>query len=106
MWSSLGERPCSLYGVLWVRAEEVIRQDLDCQTLPSSPAGDPGFTESCPCRSRAVFMRTQCLSVTIPSPYFEFVCLFKPVFVPVSQDSCRLRGRGRGDGASGDSGVL
>ena len=85
---------------------EVIRQDLGRQTLPSSPAGDPGFTESCPCRSRALFMRPQCLSVTIPSPYFEFVCLFKPVFVPVSQDSCRLRGRGRGDGASGNSGVL
>ena len=38
----------SLYGVLWVRAEEkVIRQDLDRQTLPSSAAGDAGFTESC-----------------------------------------------------------
>lgn len=98
MWSSLGKRPCSLYGVLWVRAEEVIRQDLDCQTLPSSPAGDPGFTESCPGRSRALCMRPQCLS--------EFLCLFKPVFVPVSQDSCRLRGRGRGAGASGDSGVV
>lgn len=43
-------------------------------------------------------MRPQCLS--------EFLCLFKPVFVPVSQDSCRLRGRGRGAGASGDSGGL
>ena len=59
----------------------MIRQDLDRQTLPSSPAGDPGFTESCPCRSRAVFMRTQCLSVTIPSPYFEFVCLNQCLFL-------------------------
>lgn len=78
-----------------MRAEEVIRQDLDRQTLPSSPAGDP---ESCLGRSRALCMRPQCLS--------EFLCLFKPVFVPVSQDSCRLRGRGRGAGASGDSGVV
>lgn len=60
----------------------MIRQDLDRQTLPSSPAGDPGFTESCPCRSRAVFMRTRVsLSPSHPRILSLCVCLNQCLFL-------------------------
>lgn len=74
--------------------EEVTRQDLDRQPLPSSPARDRGSPDL------AWVGHVPCHHI------LSFSVCFKPVFVPVSQDSCRLRGRGRGDGASGDSGVV